>query len=198
MRATRAYVASAGTAVVLLGASICMFVLVSALVAFGSWPGTESHTNVDSLILTDVVKPKPAQKVAVRADAVVVAERAAKRAAIRQRQARARTAPRTVAGNPVTVAPATPGAPIGAAPAAGAQTPAAGNPAAPVTAPVKKQTEQVVENTTQQVTTGVQKVQNQVNEVVGGIGAPQPPPVGGTVQGVTNGVKDAAGSLLGG
>ena len=40
MRATRAYIASAGTAAVMLGASLCMFVLVSAFVAFGSWPGT--------------------------------------------------------------------------------------------------------------------------------------------------------------
>src|SRR3954470_10064656 len=65
MSATRAYIASAGTAVVLLGASFCMFVLVSAFVAFGSWPGTESHTNVDSVILSDVAKKPKAQKVAV-------------------------------------------------------------------------------------------------------------------------------------
>ena len=41
MRATRAYIASAGTATLMLGSALAMLVLVITFVAFGSWPGTE-------------------------------------------------------------------------------------------------------------------------------------------------------------
>src|SRR5689334_20964625 len=75
MRATRAYIASAGTATLMLGSALAMLVLVSTFVAFGSWPGSSSGKEVDQLLLKEVAAPKP-QKVAVRTDAVRVARRA--------------------------------------------------------------------------------------------------------------------------
>ena len=54
MRATRAYIASAGTAAVMLGASICLLALVSTFVAFGRWPGAQSGRAVDQLVLRSV------------------------------------------------------------------------------------------------------------------------------------------------
>src|SRR5215212_2546153 len=69
MRATRAYIASAGTAAVMLGASLAMLVLVGTFVAFGSWPGTDNGKRVDQVLLNEVVRAKP-QAVAVRADAI--------------------------------------------------------------------------------------------------------------------------------
>src|SRR4051794_3454092 len=85
MRATRAYIASAGTASVMLGAAVAMLALVSAFVAFGSWPGSTSATQVDEILLAQVAKPK-AQKVAVGAAAV----RAERRAEARRQVALAR------------------------------------------------------------------------------------------------------------
>src|SRR5690349_18536553 len=75
MRATRAYIASAGTATLMLGSALAMLVLVSTFVAFGSWPGSSSGKDVDQLLLNEAGTAKP-QKVAVRADAVRVARRA--------------------------------------------------------------------------------------------------------------------------
>jgi hypothetical protein len=196
MQATRAYIASAGTAVVMLGASLCMFVVVSTFVAFGSWPGAQSHASVDQVLLRDVASPRP-KTVAVRADAVAIARRAA--AAARdttRRKAGTRVAPRTspVAQVPGrTTSPATATAPSAAAPA-----PAG----APKQAPVQQQADNVagnVDTTTRNVVTQVteqaQTVQTQVNEVVGQVVGSPPPPV--TTNPVDS-VKNAAGSLLGG
>ncbi|MEA2424170.1 MAG: hypothetical protein QOH13_580, partial [Thermoleophilaceae bacterium] len=157
MRGTRAYIASAGTAVVMLGASVCLFALVSAFVAFGSWPGAQSQTSLDQVVLRDAARPKP-KKVAVRADAVVVARRATRKAAAR-RQAAARapaagTAP--VAGSPSR--PTSPG------PTPAGQTQAASQPAAPVTQKtpdVATNLDTTTKNVTTQVQQQVQTVQTQ-------------------------------------
>ncbi|MFL5839522.1 MAG: hypothetical protein ACJ77Z_03615 [Thermoleophilaceae bacterium] len=210
MRATRAYIASAGTAVVMLGASLCVFVVVSAFVAFGSWPGAQAHENVDQVLLRDVVAKAKPKKVAVRSDAVVVARRTAERADRRAARHPGQVLARTPAGTPVAQAPVK-----GVAPPA-SSAPAASTPPSSPAAPVQQQAQDVtktVDNTTTKVTTPVQQqvqnVQNQVNEVVGGIGAPATGGDGNVVNdvtngvnnvttGVTNGVKDTTGSLLGG
>jgi hypothetical protein len=192
MQATRAYIASAGTAVVMLGASLCIFVVVSAFVAFGSWPGAESHASVDQVLLRDVATPRP-KTVAVRADAVAIARRAAAARGTAQRKSGAKVAPRgpgaQVPGR--TTAPATSPAPSGATPAA-----------APKQAPVQQQADNVassVDTTTRNVVTQVkqqaQTVQTQVNEVVTQVIGSPPPPV---ITNPVDGVKNAAGSLLGG
>jgi hypothetical protein len=174
-----------------------MFVLMSTFVAFGSWPGAQSHTNVDQVLLREVAKPR-AKTVAVRSDAVVVARRAARR----EERRRARVVARTPAGTPVaklptgTAAPRTPGS----QPAASA-TPSPSSPGGQVQQPAKDVT-QNVDTTTRDVTTQVQQqvtdVKTQVDEVIGGaIGGPQTDGTG-PVENVTNGVKDALGSPLGG
>jgi hypothetical protein len=192
MRATRAYIASAGTAVVMLGASVCLFALVSAFVAFGNWPGAESHSRLDQVLLRDVVRAKPAE-VAVRSDAVVIARRAAQRAAAQRQAARV-----TPAGTPVAIAPAVPGAPGGARTTP--TQPASSTPAAApkLAQPGNSDVGTTAGDVTQQVQQQVQDVQTQVNDVVGQvIGGPQAD-TNGPVQDVTGGAKNAAGSLLGG
>src|SRR3954471_7234824 len=114
MRATRAYIASAGTAVVMLGASLAMFALVSGFVAFGSWPGAKSATEVDQVVLNSVATPK-AKAVAVRSDAVAVARRAEVRREVALAHRQAPTPP-AQAGTPVARTPATTAPTAGAAP----------------------------------------------------------------------------------
>jgi ElaB/YqjD/DUF883 family membrane-anchored ribosome-binding protein len=74
MRATRAYIASAGTAAVMLGAAVVMLVLVGTFVAFGSWPGESSAKQVNQVLLNELADTK-AKSVAVSDDAVAVARR---------------------------------------------------------------------------------------------------------------------------
>ena len=57
MKATKAYIASLGTTGVLLGASILMLAVVSAVVAFDGWPNGHVSTRVQTLVLTE--KPSP-------------------------------------------------------------------------------------------------------------------------------------------
>src|SRR3954451_18094935 len=191
MRATRAYIASAGTAAVMLGASLAMFALVSAFVAFGSWPGGKSATEVDQVVLNDVVKAKP-KTVAVRADAVLIARRIEqRRVAAANRQAQTRALATTPAGAPVAQVPAgttAPSAPAGAGPTTSG-----------AAAPLPKQTQDATKNidqTTRQVGTQVQQqvqnTQSQVNDVVNQVIGGKQPDTGGTVQKVT----DTAGSIL--
>src|SRR4051794_17487130 len=124
MRATGAYIASAGTAAVMLGASLAVLALVSAFVAFGSWPGQGSGSKVDQLLLHDVVSAKP-KAVAVRRDAAKVAPHSEARQAARARTQHSITrtggrthnrtggaktpsrsrAPTTAVGTPVAAAP---------------------------------------------------------------------------------------------
>jgi hypothetical protein len=175
----------------MLGASLAMFALVSAFVAFGSWPGASGGDQLDQVLLNDVVKAKPKQ-VAVRSDAVVIARRAAARHQVAQARSRARTIARTPAGTPVAQLPA------GATPQTTAAAPATGDQVAKApTAP--QQTQGVANNldaTTRNVGTQVQQqgeqVQTQVNQVVDQVIGPTTA-AGDPVQQV----KDAAGSLLG-
>jgi hypothetical protein len=210
VQTTRAYIASAGTAVVMLGASLCMFVIVSAFVAFGSWPGAQSHSSVDQVVLRDVAAPRP-KTVAVRADAVAVARRAAASRSVAQRKAASRATPRspsakgpagTTAPSTSPATPLTPSAPSpspGTAPAPGAQLQA---PVQQQAGDVKQQIDTTAGDVTTQVEQQTQTVQTQVNEVVDQVnsvvdqvtGGPQPPPAGNAL----DGVKNAAGSLLGG
>jgi hypothetical protein len=57
MRATKAYIASLGTTGVLLGASILLLAVVSAVVAFDRWPSGDVSARVQTLVLAD--KPAP-------------------------------------------------------------------------------------------------------------------------------------------
>ena len=53
MKATKAYIASLGTTGVLLGASILMLAVVSAVVAFDRWPDGNISTRVQTLVIDD-------------------------------------------------------------------------------------------------------------------------------------------------
>ena len=195
MRGTKAYIASAGTAAVMLGASICTFALVSALVAFGSWPGASAHTNVDQVVLNSVQRPQAVKKVTVSKDAVTVAKRAARRAASKAEPAGARSP----AGTPLATVPRTPSGasaqPQTAAAAPSAPSGSGGGQGSPVSVPSVPPT---VKNTTDNVTTQVQNttqsVQNQVDEVVNQVAPPPPAPLGGAGD-VVNGATDAVGGL---
>lgn len=206
MRATRAYIASAGTAVVMLAAALAMLTVVSAFVAFGSWPGQDSGSRVDQVLLNDVAATKP-KAVAVRADAINVARRAdaalaaRRHAAGSQPQSGKRILARTPAGTPLASAP------TGAAPATRAAPGAAQGPAETVRQQTQNITQQVDTTTRDvgtQVQTQVQHVQTQVNEVVDQVAGSAPPQTSAPVQQVQNTVSttvttvtDTAGSVLG-
>src|SRR3954451_25231233 len=96
MRGTRAYIAGAGTATVMLVASLALFALVSTLVAFGSWPGIGAGPQVDQVLLNDVEKAKP-KPVAVRAGTVTVARGAEARRDVVANARKQRTQTRAVA-----------------------------------------------------------------------------------------------------
>src|SRR6476619_6029090 len=68
MVATKAYIASAGTAAVMLAASLCVLAMVSGLVAFGAWPANATPTSVDEMLVTSIERPKP-QAIQVRRNA---------------------------------------------------------------------------------------------------------------------------------
>jgi hypothetical protein len=57
MKATKAYIASLGTTGVLLGASILMLAIVSAVVAFDRWPDGTISTRVQTLVISDAAAP---------------------------------------------------------------------------------------------------------------------------------------------
>src|SRR5436309_3386610 len=110
MRTTKAYIASAGTAGVMLAASVCVLVLVGSFVAFGSWPGSGTGTDVNQVILRSVQRHASAPKETVQGNAVLVARReAARTVALAHVQAPGSPA-RQVAGRPVTTAPSLPSA----------------------------------------------------------------------------------------
>jgi hypothetical protein len=180
MRATKAYIASAGTAAVMLGASVCVFALVSAFMAFGAWPGSDAHTTVDQLVLRDVQRTAPA-KVTVRRDALAVARRAAKRAARRAAHTPALRGTSPLAG--VRGNPAAPGS--AAQPHKGSGPTLPGTPAVggtPQVPDVAKGVDQTAADVTTKVQTQIAPVTKQVDEVIRQVGAPvaggsPPPPV---------------------
>jgi hypothetical protein len=57
VKATKAYIASLGTTGVLLGASLLMLAIVSAVVAFNRWPNSDVSTRVQTLVLADAPTP---------------------------------------------------------------------------------------------------------------------------------------------
>ena len=57
MRATKAYIASLGTTGVVLAASILMLAVVSAVVGFDRWPGSQSSAPARPLLLTERAAP---------------------------------------------------------------------------------------------------------------------------------------------
>lgn len=170
----------------MLGASLATFVVVSAFVAFGSWPGANSGRELDQVVLREVAQPK-AQRIAVRSDAVEIARRAqARRERAAAEQHGGETVGRTPAGGPLTQVPV-----AGTLPAATPTGPGGGG---ATTAPQVENVTQNIQETARDVTEGVQRgvtdVQTQVNEVVDQV-------VGGTQQTAT-GVTETANGLLGG
>jgi hypothetical protein len=196
MQATRAYIAGAGTAAVMLGASLAMFAMVSAFVAFGSWPGAKGASQVDQVFLRAAERPAAPQKVAVHANAVAVAGRAAVRRQVALAHTRAvkHGGAKVPAGTPVATAPS-------GTTGAGATNTASGSPAAAVQQPVQTASGKINDTTNsagQKVQQGVQNLQTQVNQVVDQVTAPPPPPQGGDVVGNTvQQVQTTAGSVLG-
>jgi gas vesicle protein len=200
----------------MLAASLTVLVVVSAFVAFGSWPGEGSAKQVDQVILNEVAKPKP-QAVAVRADAVKVARTAELNKAVRARTQdgnRSGTAGvRTPAGSKpgTTVTGNGTGTVAPSAGNTGAQLPSVSNTAGSVQQQAQDVTRNVTQNltqTTKDVGTTVQQqadqVTTQVNQVVDQVVKTVPAPVqapveqvGTTVQQVTTGVTNATGGLLG-
>jgi hypothetical protein len=204
MRVTRAYIASGGTASVLLGAALVAFGMLSAFVAFGSWPGTKNGQSVDQVLLNDVAKPHAAKQVAVTTQAVAIA----KRASARQRVALARANRRARHGGKHLVR--LPNGTVVAETPAGTTTAGSGSSGGATTknsiglsspADTVKQPVQTVQNTVQNTTTTVtgqlpqqvqqpvQDVQNQVNQVVG--------QVGGTVDNTTNQTTTTVNNTVG-
>ena len=198
MRATRAYVASAGTAAVMLAASLATLALVSTLVAFGTWPGTGTRSRVDQVLVSDVGTAKP-KAIPVRTDAVQVARRAHEREAAAADVRRQPTSARTVDRSGDT--PPTAAAPTRSAPTSGtpAGSPAAATPVTSPTGSVQQGAQQVTQNldtTTRklagQVTQPVQNGTEQVGEVVNQVTTP----VQQTAPPVTEQVQETAGSVL--
>ena len=184
----------------MLAVSLGMFALVSAFVAFGSWPGSKSAGQVDQVVLADVAKPT-AKPVRVRADAVALARRAAARRASRFTTARIHSIAPFAGGNGVAQAPAA----SGPAPTTGGGIGGTAVAQAPSTQQTTQRVTNNLSNTTQQVGSQVQQqvgnVQTQVNQVVDQvIGGPQPSgggSVSSTVGGTVTTVTTTAGSLLG-
>jgi hypothetical protein len=192
----------------MLGASLCMLVVVSAFVAFGSWPGQSSGKRVDQVLLNDVVRGAKPKAVSVRTDAVKVARRVAARRQValakRQQSAGGRSTDTKVAKIPgATVAPTSAaGTPVAAAPKGGADSPVN---------TVRQQTQdatKTLDSTTQTVTNQVQsqvdqtttQVDQVVDQVVGGVQQQANGTVDqvqSTVTNTTGAVQNTAGGLLG-
>jgi hypothetical protein len=177
----------------MLGASLAMFALVSGFVAFGSWPGAKSATNVDSVVLRDVAQAKP-KAVAVRSDAVALARRAQAQRESRLALTRTHAVTPLTTGQQLAQAPASTGPATTRAAAPAVTGPVAQAPAQP-TQNVTKNLDTTTNRIGGQVQQQVQNVQTQVNQVVDQVvGGPQPDTTaGGAVQTVTNTVGSALG-----
>lgn len=181
MVATRAYIASAGTAAVMLAASLSVLAMVSGLVAFGAWPANTTPTSVDETLITSIERAKP-QAVQVRRNAGLV-QRASARGTGGSTGTPAGGNPgHSTAGSGTTVAsaPATsaPGAATQGGSQGGAGQTGASNPVKTVT----RTTQPLLQSAPQPV----QDVANQVNQVIDQAGSslPPPPTVNDTVSGV--------------
>ena len=156
MKATRAYIASMGTAAVMLGASLTLFAFVGTLMSFGAWPGLDAHEKVDA-VLVESVSARTAEPVRVDARPRAAVDRV--RDAARQAALTPASGPRLA--TPVTRAPAAAPAPAAPAPSAGG----GGTVAAPqvVTEPVQRP----LERTTGELNRTVETVTQQTGEIVG-------------------------------
>jgi hypothetical protein len=199
----------------MLGAAVAMLALVGAFVAFGSWPGHKAGTEVDQVLLNEVVKAKPTA-VAVHADAVKTAKRETRKQVLLARRQKSNRSggTRLRDGTPVANAPTGRTAPTGD----GRTTPTApGTPNSPAS-DVQQQAQNVTKNletTTKNVGTQVQQqvdtVQQQVDQtttqvnevvdqVVGGVQQTTDTTVGqvgGTVDTTVGTVQTTVGGLLG-
>jgi len=161
VRATRAYIASMGTAAVMLGASLSLFAFVGTLVSFGAWPGLGSHENVDSLLVESVTtKTSEPLRIDPRPRQASTGERV--RDAVRQ-LAQAPGSADTAPAAPVTRLPSGP-APT-PAPAPG-PTGDGGNAPGPTTEPVQRP----LERTANELGRTVDIVTQQTGEIVNQIG----------------------------
>jgi hypothetical protein len=186
------------------GAALCMLVLVSAFVAFGSWPGESSGRQVDQVLLNEVAGDAKPKAVSVRSDAIKVAQRAEARRQVAQakRQRESRTGGRTGDANQVAKGPAG-----SAAPTTAAGTPLAAVPKVGGDSPgntVKQQTQDLTQNVdsttktvTNQVQTQVDQTTTQVNQVVDQVVNSVPPPVSTTTQPVQDTVTTTTGAVKG-
>jgi hypothetical protein len=115
VRATKAYIASLGTTGVLLGASILMLAVVSAVVAFNRWPSGTVSTRVQTLTLEDHAGPirvssrasgiaSPAARAAAAAGRVTPAGVNLQRVADERVSAPRTTDPGTTGANPANPA----------------------------------------------------------------------------------------------
>jgi hypothetical protein len=210
MRVTRAYIASAGTAAVMLAAALSLLALVSTYIAFGRWPGSTQSSSLSQIVLRAVsesrspnpvtVSSRPLGHRATRSATGVTA--AARRGAVRHS-----VVPQTRVGTHRQSAQPTSGPHSGSQLLGAVRTHgnAPSQPFQQVTKPVNDTTQQVQD----QVQSGVQTVQDQVNQVVGSVtGTPPPPggtntsnPVTTTVTGAVSGtlqvVSGLAGAILG-
>jgi hypothetical protein len=174
MRATKAYIASAGTAAVMLAASVSLFGMVSAFVAFGGWPGTAGHTSVDQVVL-DALRPK-AEPVAVSRGAAAsprVTPAPATRRSAQRRGTSGGPAHRTAGTGTVQTAPA--GGTLGVT-----NRDRGALPVSPADDPVERvgtTTRPLIQN----APPPVQGVANQVSQVIDQVGGtlsrPPPPPL---------------------
>jgi hypothetical protein len=147
----------------MLGASLAALILVSAFVAFGSWPGESSGKQVDQVLLRDVATTKAAKPVAVRTDAVKTAKRAETRRQIAQARRQGKKIVRMRDGNVVVKTPSKSTNPTTAAGTPVAALP--GGVANPTTG-VKQQTENATQNVTKNLDTTTNQVTDNVNNTV--------------------------------
>src|SRR3954451_12778393 len=128
MKATKDYIASLGTTGVLLGASLLMLAVVSAVVAFDRWPTSNVSTRVQTLVLSDKPAPIRVSASASGASSAIALARATTGAAAPRagtRPAQGVAGERVAGGRPVA-----PVAPTGALPVV---PPAVTKPLQPVT-----------------------------------------------------------------
>jgi hypothetical protein len=183
MVATKAYIASAGTAAVMLAASLCVLAMVSGLVAFGAWPANATPTSVDEMLVTSIERPKP-QVVQVRRNAGLATRASARGTGggSPTTTAGGTTPSHSTSGSGKTVA----SAPTGSAPGAATQGGAQGGGQTGASNPVKTVT-RTTQPLLQSAPQPVQDVANQVNQVIDQAGSSLPPPpstVNDTVSGV--------------
>ena len=178
MRATRAYIASMGTAAVMLVASLVMFAFVGTLVSFGAWPGLGAHEDVDTLLVESVTTGTPEPlRISTRPRPAATTQAGAGEGV---RRAAAPGLP--AASVPLVTAPAGP-VPQGQAPAPAVPQPAGGG-----TLPGTPAPSDPVERTTTELDNAVETVSEQLGEIVG--------EVGGQVDRTVDGAGQVTGGLL--